>query len=138
MGAFWSRPADNKTPHLHVDDWNQPSGEGEFGYPIGYSSHEDASFLYQTTSDKIAGGKVGSAYGQAVRVVRVAPSSTPSASITGDPHFYGAHGDRLDFKGRNHTTYALLSARYLQANALFEHDVFVMGGECTYCKQKKV
>ena len=20
--AFWSRPADNKTPHLHVDDWN--------------------------------------------------------------------------------------------------------------------
>ena len=93
--AFWSRPADNKTPHLHVDDWNNASGAGEFGYPIGYSSHEDASFAYATTSDKIAGGKVGSAYyesgggvvirntlasdvaayGQAVRVVRaLAPS----------------------------------------------------------------
>ena len=94
--AFWSRPADNKTPHLHVDDWNNASGAGEFGYPIGYSSHEDASFAYATTSDTIAGGKVGSAYyesgggvvirntlasdvaayGQAVRVVRaLAPSS---------------------------------------------------------------
>ena len=89
--AFWSRPADNKTPHLHVDDWNSASGAGEFGYPIGYSTHEDASFAYKTTTDTIAGGKVGSAYyesvdgtvirnilasdvaayGQAVRVVRV-------------------------------------------------------------------
>ena len=90
--AFWSRPADNKTPHLHVDDWNNATGAGEFGYPIGYSSHEDASFAYATTADKIDGGKVGAAYyetdaggtvirnilasdvaakGQAVRVVRV-------------------------------------------------------------------
>jgi len=100
--AFWSRPADNKTPHLHVDDWNDAGGAGEFGYPIGYSSHEDASFAYATTSDKIAGGKVGSAYyysangtvtrntlasdvaayGQAVRVVRAsAPSTCPAGCV---------------------------------------------------------
>ena len=36
--AFWSRPADNKTPHLHVDDWNNATGAGEFGYPIGYTA----------------------------------------------------------------------------------------------------
>jgi hypothetical protein len=96
--AFWSRPADNKTPHLHVDDWNDATGAGEFGYPIGYSSHEDASFAYATTADKIDGGKVGIAYyetdaggtvirnilasdvaakGQAVRVVRVVASASP-------------------------------------------------------------
>ena len=96
--AFWSRPADNKTPHLHVDDWNDATGAGEFGYPIGYSSHEDASFAYATTADKIDGGKVGAAYyetdaggtvirnilasdvaakGQAVRVVRVVARASP-------------------------------------------------------------
>ena len=34
--AFWSRPGDDKVPHLHVDDWLD-----EFGFPIGFSSHED-------------------------------------------------------------------------------------------------
>ncbi|EOD16467.1 hypothetical protein EMIHUDRAFT_245097 [Emiliania huxleyi CCMP1516] len=45
------------TPHLHVDDWNNATGAGEFGFPIGYSSHKDASFAYATTADKIEGGK---------------------------------------------------------------------------------
>jgi len=60
--AFWSRPSDDKTPHLHVDDWNDDNGDGEFGFPIGYSTHEDASFSYKTTQSTIDGGKVGSAY----------------------------------------------------------------------------
>lgn len=60
--AFWSRPGDDKPPHLHVDDWNDSDGNGEFGFPIGYSSHEDASFMYRTTARQIAGGKVGKAY----------------------------------------------------------------------------
>lgn len=60
--AFWSRPGDTKTPHLHVDDWDDENGDGEFEFPIGYSSHEDASFAYATTQSKIDGGKVGSAY----------------------------------------------------------------------------
>jgi len=60
--AFWSRPGDDKTPHLHVDDWNDDNGDGEFGFPIGYSTHEDASFSYKTTQSTIDGGKVGSAY----------------------------------------------------------------------------
>jgi hypothetical protein len=109
--AFWSRPADNKTPHLHVDDWNNASGAGEFGYPIGYSSHEDASFAYATTNDKIAGGKVGTAYyeaaedgtvitntlpsdvdayGQGVRVVRaLAPSSVETRNFFWRGQFAG-------------------------------------------------
>lgn len=63
--AFWSRPGDDKTPHLHVDDWNDANGQGEFGFPIGYSSHEDASFMYRTTEAQISGGKVGIAYFEA-------------------------------------------------------------------------
>ena len=37
--AFWTRPSDDKLPHLHVDDWDD-----ELGFPIGYSTHEDVSF----------------------------------------------------------------------------------------------
>ncbi|MEL6765477.1 MAG: PEP-CTERM sorting domain-containing protein, partial [Cyanobacteria bacterium J06607_6] len=36
--AFWTRPSDDKLPHLHVDDWND-----ELGFPIGYSTHEDVN-----------------------------------------------------------------------------------------------
>ncbi len=60
--AFWSRPSDDKVPHLHVDDWNDENGDGEFGFPIGFSSHEDVSFLTKTTQDRIDTGKVGEAY----------------------------------------------------------------------------
>jgi len=60
--AFWSRPGDDKVPHLHVDDWNDKNGQGEFEFPIGYSSHEDAGFMYKTTQDRIDTGKVGLAY----------------------------------------------------------------------------
>lgn len=63
--AFWSRPGDDKVPHLHVDDWdleNGAPGEGEFGFPIGFSSHEDVAFLTKTTQDRIDTGKVGTAY----------------------------------------------------------------------------
>lgn len=86
--AFWSRPGDDKTPHLHVDDWNDEDGKGEFHFPIGYSTHEDASFQYRTTQRQIDGGKVGAAYldnnnslasdvdafGKLVRVIRTEPS----------------------------------------------------------------
>lgn len=64
--AFWSRPRDDTVPHLHVDDWDlnngDPPGDGQFGFPIGFSSHEDVSFLYKTTQDRIDTGRVGRAY----------------------------------------------------------------------------
>lgn len=63
--AFWTRPSDDKVPHLHVDDWdldNGIRGAGEFGFPIGFSSHEDASFLYKTTQERVNTGKVGATY----------------------------------------------------------------------------
>ncbi|MBK1646164.1 hypothetical protein CKO25_16230 [Thiocapsa imhoffii] len=55
--AFWTRPRDNAVPHLHVDDWND-----DFGFPIGFSSHEDASFPTRTTQERIDTGRVGEAY----------------------------------------------------------------------------
>jgi hypothetical protein len=60
--AFWTRPGDDKVPHLHVDDWNDEDGDGEFGFPIGFSSHEDVAFPTKTTQDRIDTGKVGEAY----------------------------------------------------------------------------
>ena len=60
--AFWSRPGDDKVPHLHVDDWDDANGNGEFGFPIGFSSHEDAAFLTKTTEDRVNTGKVGTDY----------------------------------------------------------------------------
>ena len=66
---FWTRSNDNSPPHLHVDDWNDGTGAGEFGFPIGYSSHEDIAFLTRTTQDLIdtpgtqpTGSKVGATY----------------------------------------------------------------------------
>ncbi|TVR57368.1 MAG: hypothetical protein EA420_19135 [Candidatus Competibacteraceae bacterium] len=87
--AFWSRPRDDAVPHLHVDDWND-----DFGFPIGFSSHEDVSFPTRTTRERIDTGRVGEAYyqqkdgtvlvnnlasdfgefGQWMRVVRAKPS----------------------------------------------------------------
>jgi len=55
--AFWTRPSDDKLPHLHVDDWDD-----ELGFPIGYSTHEDVSFPTLTVADLIDNGKVGETY----------------------------------------------------------------------------
>jgi hypothetical protein len=63
--AFWTRPRDTAVPHLHVDDWDLaagPPGAGEFGFPLGFSSHEDVSFPTKTTQDRIDDGRVGKAY----------------------------------------------------------------------------
>ena len=63
--AFWSRPRDDTVPHLHIDDWdldNGIPGAGEFGFPIGFSSHEDVAFLYRTTQNRVDTGRVGTAY----------------------------------------------------------------------------
>jgi hypothetical protein len=85
--AFWSRPSDDKLPHLHVDDWTN-----EFGFPIGFSSHEDVAFLTRTTQQLIATGKVGANYvgnpaaglnelGQRVTLVPTPP--TPALLLAG-------------------------------------------------------
>ncbi|MGD1862422.1 MAG: serine hydrolase [Leptolyngbyaceae cyanobacterium] len=59
---FWSRPEFNSQgevppPHLHIDDWAD-----EFGFPIGFSSHEDVAFLTRTTAELIETGRVGDVY----------------------------------------------------------------------------
>ncbi|NES81049.1 MAG: PEP-CTERM sorting domain-containing protein [Moorea sp. SIO2B7] len=55
--TFWSKPPQSSTPHVHVDDWKD-----EFGYPIGFSTHEDIAFPSLTTQNRIDTGKVGDAY----------------------------------------------------------------------------
>lgn len=63
--AFWSRPLDEATPHLHMDNWdlgNGIPGAGKFGFPLGFSSHEDVAFFYRTTQNRVDDGRVGAAY----------------------------------------------------------------------------
>jgi len=57
------------------------------------------------------------------------PSSPPllpgqRASISGDPHIHGAHGDRADFKGADGGVYSALSARNFSLNIKIVHDNF--------------
>ncbi|MGD1952474.1 MAG: PEP-CTERM sorting domain-containing protein [Leptolyngbyaceae cyanobacterium] len=55
--SFWSKPPRSSTPHLHIDDWAD-----EFGFPIGFSTHEDVSFPSITTQELVDTGRVGAAY----------------------------------------------------------------------------
>ena len=55
--SFWSKPPRSSTPHLHIDDWAD-----EFGFPLGFSSHEDVAFPPFTTQQLIDTGRVGDAY----------------------------------------------------------------------------
>lgn len=55
--SFWSKPPRSSTPHLHIDDWAD-----EFGFPLGFSSHEDVSFPPFTTQELIDTGRVGADY----------------------------------------------------------------------------
>ena len=55
--SFWSTPPRSSTPHLHVDDWAD-----EFGFPIGFSTHEDVGFPTRTTQELVDDGRVGEAY----------------------------------------------------------------------------
>ena len=59
---FWSRPEFNSQgqvppPHVHIDDWAD-----EFGFPLGFSSHEDVAFFTRTTANRIETGRVGETY----------------------------------------------------------------------------
>jgi len=90
--SFWSKPPRSSTPHLHVDDWAD-----EFGFPIGFSSHEDVGFPTRTTQDLVDDGRVGEAYsppngepvtplseaGQFAQVTQVTADVPEPASILG-------------------------------------------------------
>jgi hypothetical protein len=55
--SFWSEPPRSTTPHVHIDDWAD-----EFGFPVGFSTHEDVAFFARTTAQLLATGRVGPAY----------------------------------------------------------------------------
>ncbi|NES07878.1 MAG: PEP-CTERM sorting domain-containing protein [Okeania sp. SIO2F4] len=55
--TFRSKPPQSSTPHVHVDDWMD-----EFGFPLGFSSHEDVAFPTRTTQELIDTGRVGETY----------------------------------------------------------------------------
>ena len=73
-----------------------------------------------------------------------APTSSPSvggassATGQGDPHVYGGHGERYDFKGGDKIVYGVLSTPTLAANVRFELDTFFLGGTCGNCATKTV
>ncbi|NEP63526.1 MAG: hypothetical protein F6K31_42625, partial [Symploca sp. SIO2G7] len=54
---LWSKSKPTSSSLIHVDDWSD-----EFGFPLGYSSHEDIAFLTKTNAELIETGKVGDAY----------------------------------------------------------------------------
>lgn len=55
--SLWSRSKDTSPPLMHIDDWGN-----EFGFPIGYGSHEDVAFYTRTTQELIDTGKMGQTY----------------------------------------------------------------------------
>lgn len=55
--AFWSRPSDDKSPHIHIDDWSD-----SFSIPHGYSSHEDVAFFEMTNAELLETGKMDEPY----------------------------------------------------------------------------
>ncbi|MEM9008171.1 MAG: PEP-CTERM sorting domain-containing protein [Cyanobacteria bacterium P01_F01_bin.86] len=55
--SFWSKPPRSSTPHVHFDDWAD-----EFGFPLGFSSHEDVAFPTRTTQELIDTERFGEAY----------------------------------------------------------------------------
>ncbi|MGD1921372.1 MAG: hypothetical protein ACFCAD_22255, partial [Pleurocapsa sp.] len=59
---FWTRPEFNSQgevppPHIHFDDWSD-----EFGFPTGFSFHEDVAFFGRTTQELLDTGRVGETY----------------------------------------------------------------------------
>ena len=54
-----------------------------------------------------------------------AADSAPGGAV-GVPHLFGPSGDRFDFKGKNATWYALLSAATVSVGAYFVFDTFHM------------
>jgi len=58
-------------------------------------------------------------------------SPQPSASIAGDPHMRGAHGETADFRGEHNAHFNLLSSRNFSLNALFQ----VIRYRATYSKR---
>ncbi|MEL7313417.1 MAG: PEP-CTERM sorting domain-containing protein [Cyanobacteria bacterium J06559_3] len=104
--SFWSKPPRSSTPHMHVDDWAD-----EFGFPIGFSSHEDVSFPPRTTQELIDTGRVGEAYlppngepvtplGESGQFARVTPVPEPG-SILG---LLGIGGGLLTFSLKRRLT----------------------------------
>lgn len=54
---FWSKPNPNAVAHVHFDDWSD-----EFGFPRGFSGHEDVAFFTRTTQQLLDSGGVGPTY----------------------------------------------------------------------------
>ena len=109
---FWSRPEFNSQgevppPHLHIDDWSN-----EFGFPPGFSSHEDVAFFTRTTQELIDTGRVGETYidqlqdsldeiGQRIEVTPVEDTKP-----TFEPVFGSLDGDIIEVEGSNQLVFA--------------------------------
>ncbi|MEM8828062.1 MAG: hypothetical protein AAGE96_01735 [Cyanobacteria bacterium P01_G01_bin.19] len=81
---LWSKSKPTSSSLIHIDDWSD-----EFGYPLGYSTHEDIAFLTQTTQQLIDTGKVGETYLDSIQdsldelgePIQVTPTETIAGSF---------------------------------------------------------
>ena len=59
---LWSKSKATSSSLIHIDDWVD-----EFGWPLGYSTHEDIAFLTLTIAELLETGKFGPTYVDAVQ-----------------------------------------------------------------------
>lgn len=113
--TFWTIPRPDVVPHLHVDDW-----QDEFGFPLGFSSHEDVGFFTRTTQELVDTGRVGEAYlpgiegapdrldefGQRIEVTRLNPIARDPGDPAFKPDFGTVDGDVIEVEGSDGLVFA--------------------------------
>jgi len=128
-GTTWAFESYIKAPNTGAFD--------HFGYSISLSQgtmaigafQEDSCATGVYTTGTIIGNRcpdAGAAYVYAPPQPPSPPASPspPAASISGDPHVRGGHGDSFDFKGEHNGIYVLLSTPDLSISARFVHSSF--------------
>jgi len=129
-GTTWAFESYIKAPNTGAFD--------HFGYSISLSQgtmaigafQEDSCATGVYTTGTIIGNRcpdAGAAYVYAPPQPPSPPASPspPAASISGDPHVRGGHGDSFDFKGEHNGIYVLLSSPALSISARFQHSTFL-------------
>ena len=85
--------------------------------------HDRSSDAYVTVA-RLDFGQFGSSVGYVVQAAIGTTAWTTVATIGGDPHARGSHGDAFAFKGDDGATYAALSAVNVSMNLRFSYRTF--------------
>ncbi|KAL1521282.1 hypothetical protein AB1Y20_020951 [Prymnesium parvum] len=122
-GTTWTLEAYVKAPNAGAGDY--------YGYPVALygntlavGAYLEASCTATVSTTAATDNGCASAGAAYVYIIPSLPPSPPAASISGDPHVRGGHGDSFDFKGQHNGIYVLLSTPALSISARFEHSSF--------------